>query len=342
MRGPTCLQIRQAVQRSRFGLRNDFRLLRAMPRQGRLRQNETCNAHRCLPPPAKCLTTKDCVGGTVCNKVGGICVECISAGDCSAAQTCSESVCIPAVCLAGSAVCATVGAISKCKADQTGYDNQACPSQTACDDGACKPLVCLAKSKICDGNNVLSCNDRGTAIVSKVQCAAGEGCAGGVCAPSACKVGEKQCKNKQVLTCNASQTGFDAVACPAKQACDGDHCAPEVCAATTNLCEGAKHVKCNATGTGTTLVEDCAAISGVSRLASRARARRWRVRPTARNAPTRLRWRPANPTAPATSTAAAKLRRAAPAACARPKSAYPMSILAKASRSRCATTAAPC
>ncbi|MBI5609175.1 MAG: hypothetical protein HY902_09870, partial [Deltaproteobacteria bacterium] len=103
---------------------------------------EACKAHKCLPPPKNCASTKDCDLGMVCDKAAKACVECTTSEDCSKGLACSETVCVPMLCKPGTTSCLDEKVVRTCTSDGMGYEQTDCPGSSVCVGGDCAVTVC--------------------------------------------------------------------------------------------------------------------------------------------------------------------------------------------------------
>lgn len=79
-------------------------------------------------PGGPCLTGEDCAEGLFCDDASGVCVVCRRSADCPVGEFCLDDLCVPWVCVPGSAVCD--GSILR----TCGQDGEGFVSERDCDD----------------------------------------------------------------------------------------------------------------------------------------------------------------------------------------------------------------
>lgn len=151
-----------------------------------------CTANRCVPPPARCTSSAQCLAGTpYCHVGSGTCVACLEPGQCGAGRTCEGNACVAAPdcaddagcaegrCHVASRTCVECLGPSDCP-DATYTCNattRACePGQTGCDDhGDCASRPGATKCLVSTGACV--------ACVEDGHCTAGNRCTNNACVP---------------------------------------------------------------------------------------------------------------------------------------------------------------
>lgn len=241
----------------------------------------------CVPPPCKPREIR-CLGPvpqrcradlTGWEDLG----ECESAAHCSLdAEACAGGdgpCCLDVPCQPGELRC-NVGALERCRADQTALDRVAsCENLALCsaslagceatpDTCRCVPAACEAGSSRCEGATLQRCRQDQTGYEFVETCEATELCELGrantplSCAPPACAAGGFDCSPDGVLqACNSGQTALDVV-----QPCRGGaafcnagqgRCSDTPCAAGDRACDGRQVLECNPDRSGFSPLTEC-------------------------------------------------------------------------------------
>jgi hypothetical protein len=179
-------------------------------------------------PPLSCRSDRECgVRSQVCERTLGICVDCLTAVDCTGTDICSGNRCVPAPppcrsdrdCSARMQVCNTSRML--CVDCNTAVD---CPPNNVCNpDGSCAPQVCVPGSVTCaDESTRRVCSADGRTVTTTPCPTVTNGvsrCGDGVCATT-CNPGFADCDGNAANGCevdtrtNASSCGRCGNVCP--------------------------------------------------------------------------------------------------------------------------------
>lgn len=229
---------------------------------------QVCRAHQCIPTPRTCKGSKDCIDlGQVCDNSASACVECTAAPDCATAEFCADTLCLPQVCLPGSATCSSLESVQACNADGSANVSTPCGPGAACENAKCVAQICKPGAHQCASAVVQTCNPAGTAWLDGSACGTAETCQDGACLTHVCLPASVTCEGAGLRTCAQDGLSTSDSACGEGQICDAlgatSTCQAVVCAADKSTCDGAKVMLCNGKGTVASMAADCASASQV-------------------------------------------------------------------------------
>jgi len=199
-----------------------------------------------------CSTDKECKNlGLVCDKMKGICVECVGALDCPEDKYCLDKVCVPDVCTAGEALC-DGNLVVTCSEAGSGWDEGTpCGADKYCELGKCLDMVCDPLESWCEGESLFACNEYGSKL-DEIDCSLqGLHCLAGACVANLCEPSTIFCLDELTLS-NCAEDGMSHTdePCPAGQYCSGAECHPWVCTPGQPQCDGNVVLTCSDSGSG--------------------------------------------------------------------------------------------
>ncbi len=178
-----------------------------------------------------CRSDRECSAmGRICNRMLGICVECLQDTDCASGEACRSGVCEAVVPCASSRMCAGL----VCDLER-GYCVE-CITQTDCEgEQICRDGDCVDPPRGCSSDR--ECSEIGLVCsmaaghcvecVSDLDCSSDRYCGeGGACLADICTPGETQCVSPlELAVCLDNGAGFGvATACGAAAMCMGGAC----------------------------------------------------------------------------------------------------------------------
>ena len=147
-----------------------------------------------------CQGNQDCQDPAPLCSPTGICVQCLSDGNCGAGRCTAAGLCVSASCTPGEATC-NGNTLLTCNGQGNDWDALVCGAG-GCANGAC--VGCTPNERVCNGNTVLQCKADGSAYDPNQICQADQQCVDGNC--FTCYPGAKRCSTSgQAEVC--SQTG---------------------------------------------------------------------------------------------------------------------------------------
>ncbi|TAK25189.1 MAG: hypothetical protein EPO40_22715 [Myxococcaceae bacterium] len=205
-------------------------------------------------PPLACRSDRECgARAQVCERTLGICVDCLTAVDCTGTEICAGNRCVPAPppcrsdrdCSARMQVCNPTRML--CVDCNTAVD---CPPNNVCNpDGTCAPQACVPSSVTCaDTSTVRVCSADGRTFTSTPCPAVANGvsrCGEGACT-TACNPGFADCDGNAANGCETSTLTSEAACgrcgnvCPSaggSAACVAGSCTL-TCSAGRGDCDG--------------------------------------------------------------------------------------------------------
>ncbi|MCB9738686.1 MAG: hypothetical protein H6747_05400 [Deltaproteobacteria bacterium] len=191
--------------------------------------------------PVACQSDKECISvGLVCDKAGGVCVDCNSDADCGSGESCKAKHCVPppASCTSSKDCAALAQVCDKASGfcvDCTNSDD--CAAGQVCLETLCVAQLCTPNATECDANGQLAvCATDGTAWAA-VACPAGQVCKGGACHPPVCSPGVKACDGNAVQVCEADGLAWkQAVPCAVGTSCVDGACFEQQCSPGVKTC----------------------------------------------------------------------------------------------------------
>ncbi|MBK6534072.1 MAG: hypothetical protein IPF99_32225 [Deltaproteobacteria bacterium] len=210
--------------------------------------------------PLACRSDRECgARAQVCERTLGICVDCLTAVDCTGTEICSGNRCVPAPppcrsdrdCSARMQVCNTARML--CVDCNTAVD---CPPNNVCNaDGSCAPQACVPSSVTCaDESTRRVCSADGLTATTTPCPAVANGvsrCGAGACT-TACNPGFADCDGNAANGCETSTLTSEAACgrcgnvCPSaggSAACVAGSCTL-TCSAGRGDCDGSSANGC--------------------------------------------------------------------------------------------------
>ena len=214
----------------------------------------TCEPQVCDPGTVRCLEGGE--SRQECNVQGS---DYLAPEPCGNGNFCQAGVCVPWVCVPGSANCAGDFSRTVCDARGTAQSTVDCADGTYCAgaDGAaaCLDQVCEPDTRRCSGLTTPQvCDARGSALVNQTNCASDESCRDGLCVERVCDPGTRRCADSTAAAvCAADGLSETNQLCGADQYCDAGVCQDRVCTPDANTCfDGFTVARCNALGSTST------------------------------------------------------------------------------------------
>ena len=219
--------------------------------------------------PTTCRSSRDCARG-VCDRVRSVCVECVTAAQCSGSTpVCLANRCAPAVacmssrmcpgqvCDTSRAVCVDCVSDPDCMGGNVCVRNSCLPAPLPCRSSR----ECATLDQVCDASRA-ACVD----CVSDVDCPAAQLCTPErMCAPQVCTPGARECLElRRIRTCNTNGSGWVESSCGSGASCVNHRCQAQVCSPGSASCGSMTQRRvCNPDGLGYTPTE-CAAMESCS------------------------------------------------------------------------------
>ncbi len=221
---------------------------------------KVCRARQCIAAPGVCKGSKDCNAfGQVCDTAKSACVECTGTPDCASTEFCTDSLCLPTVCLPGGATCSGLDSVLTCNAEGSASTSSSCGAGAACEKGKCVAQICKPAGQRCEGATVQTCNPAGTAWVDGPACSGNQTCLDGACLAHVCLPDSVTCEGASLRTCAHDGLGSKDSACENGQICDTGACKPLVCLPFAKTCIGTQVIQCDAFGLTAAIAQDCGA-----------------------------------------------------------------------------------
>jgi len=210
-----------------------------------------------------CSSDKDCKEHEmVCDKVRGVCAECLVALDCADEEFCLQNMCVQDVCVASDQRCQGKQT-QTCLEDGSGWaDGALCADAQYCEAGSCKDQVCVPGEVFCIAAQLMECDSLGSQAVKVQDCgAAGQVCVDGKCVTPVCPPATAYCHDDwTAAACSADGMKESVAPCPGQTYCDQGSCVPWNCPPGKSFCDGSVHKVCDGAGKGALFEEDCAAM----------------------------------------------------------------------------------
>jgi hypothetical protein len=207
-----------------------------------------------------CTSDKDCKAhGLVCDKAGGICVECLVEVDCAEEDFCKDRFCLTDVCKAGERECDGLQVL-ECSGDGGALDPaELCTGTQYCEEGTCYDQNCDPGAVFCNGTLLLECDSIGKDSAAVEDCGSDKKvCVEAACVTPLCKPSANYCKDATTIAhCMEDGMAENLVPCPEQSFCDGGTCHPWNCPAGKEFCDGSVHKVCDAAGAKVLFEEDC-------------------------------------------------------------------------------------